>query len=218
MKSKLLIHLYLGTAALTLWTMTPGCGPQISKQGNQVALTRREGDPLPLIVGIKVISQDLKEGHFEDISPIFAAGLVTAGLFKDVLYPLRSMDKPDVIIEVSFKGWLERDKSYQQKMAILFGTSAPYLILIQPLVGAAMNVEDHHKAEASVQIRKGEQVIKTYTGMSDVIARWNIYYSTGSGEADGQGAMAATEHLVDQLVRQIASDRDFYSKLAQSVR
>jgi hypothetical protein len=157
-------------------------------------------DPLPLMVGVKVVGQSLS-GGFVDMGPAFASRLSNTRLFKTVLHPVKPEDKPDLVIEANFSGRHVGDSSSFAK-----GFFIGILLLFPAL---AVEYEDHYISTAAVVITKSGRPLKSYSAGSDVLVESKLFAS----DADIQrvGVTAATNGVMDRLIAQLSNDRNLFA-------
>lgn len=180
-----------------------GCsGYRIIKSDFVTPSAPSSASPLPLVVGLNVTGQTLT-GGFSDMGPAFASRLTNAGLYKTVLYPVRTDDKIDLLIEAKFSGTFVADSSSFAK-AFLTGF---FMLLPSPFV----EYEHHYKASGAVSFMQGGRQLKSYSAESDTVVAMEL--AAPATEVQGKGVSAATNDLIDRLIAQLNNDRDFFAGL-----
>ena len=189
-------------AVLVLFTLS-GCSDyHVIKSDVTLPPAASGTDPLPLMVGVKVVGQSLS-GGFVDMGPAFASRLSNARLFKTVLYPVKPEDKPDLVIEVNFSGKHMGDSSSFAKgffTGILLFFPAP-----------AVEYEDHYISTAAVVITKSGQQVKSYSAGADVVVESKLMASDANIQREG--VAAATNSMMDRIIAQLYNDRSYFAGL-----
>ena len=188
--------------AVVVTAAISGCGYRVVKSDVAIPASARDASPLPLVVGVKVAGQSVS-GGFTDMGPAFASRLVSVGLFKTVLNPVMSDDKPDLLIEVNLSGKHVGDSSSFAK-----GFFASILLFLPAL---AVEFEDHYISTAVVVITKSGQHLKSYSGGSDVLVESKLFAS--DTDIQRAGVAAATNGLMDRIIAQLYNDRPYFAGL-----
>ena len=177
-------------------------GYRVVKSDVVLPASASDAGPLPLVVGVKVVGQTLS-GGFSDMGPTFASRLASVGLFKTVLNPVKSEDKPDLLIEVNFSGKHVKDSS---SFAKGFFTGI-FLFFPAP----AVEYEDRYISAAAVTITKGGRSLKSYSAGADVVVESKLM--APDADIQKEGVAASTKSLVDRIVAQLYNDRSYFASL-----
>lgn len=189
-------------AGLVLAALSGCSGYRVVKSDVVLPASASDAGPLPLVAGVKVVGQTLS-GGFSDMGPAFASRLASVGLFKTVLNPMRSEDKPDLLIEVNFSGRHVKDSA---SFAKGFFTGI-FLFFPAP----AVEYEDRYIATAAVTITKGGQPIKSYSAGADVVVESKLMAS--DADIQREGIAAAAKSLMDRIIAQLYNDRPYFDGL-----
>ena len=92
-----------GFCLMLVAALLSGCSDfHVVKPDNPITI-QAEASPLPVVAGIRVTNQRLM-GGFSDMGPVFASHLTNSNLFQSVLYPVRTDDKLDLVIDFTSEG------------------------------------------------------------------------------------------------------------------
>ena len=202
-------HLRLmGICLILIGTLLSGCSDFHVVKPDNPTMIQAETTPLPLVAGIRVMNQRLT-GGFSDMGPTFASHLTNSNLFKSVLYPVRSDDKLDLVIDFTGEGKLVVDGAMFPKAFI----TGLLLWLPAPII----EYEHHYKASATVRFasQNGQQ-IKNYEVSSNIPVRMKI--RAPATEVQDQGVKAATDDLMDQIVIKLQRDKAYLSGLREETK
>jgi hypothetical protein len=164
-------------------------------------IVQAEASPLPLVIGLRNAYQPAMGSY--DLVSSFVRRFTELNLFKAVFYPIRSDDKLDLTMDLTFKYSFEYDKGGQMKSFITG------LFLYLPVL--FLEYENHYKLSATLLISRGAQPIKTYQASTDIRVVTNL--KPPWDKINKESIPALINDLVDQLVSQVQKDKVVYGGL-----
>lgn len=204
------------TVCLLFISLLTGCAYEIVGGPDHLSIAApRTEKPLRLVVGLSGtgevllnVAPFLLDGEFQELKALFAQRLEGFSLFHKVLDPVVPHDHPDLSLRVVLQVKFERD-----------WTEIPKIFLTQLLFGlpaTLFHVEHHFVARGDLEIMHGDQIVKKYTAISDVIMRRQMF-AIPPRMFGQQAAFQARDSMMADLLHQLDEDREFLSQFETSL-